>query len=96
MYHDCTLNFFLFEFSSGSGIFNSSNPEAYARAIVEATTHYNDPLKIAEVSTGLGAGIKGENDLNREGLVSTFSRLFFETNFVYTDSCPIEMSQRGY
>lgn len=55
---------------SGSGIFNSSNPEAYARAIVEATTHYNDPLKIAEVSTGLGAGMKGENDLNREGLVS--------------------------
>lgn len=55
---------------SGSGIFNSSNPEAYARAIVEATTHYNDPLKIAEVSTGLGAGMKGENDLNREGLIS--------------------------
>lgn len=55
---------------SGSGIFNSSNPEAYARAIVEATTHYNNPLKIAEVSTGLGAGMKGENDLNREGLIS--------------------------
>lgn len=58
----------------GSGIFNSSNPEAYARAIVEATTHYNDPLKIAEVSTGLGAGMKGENDLNREGLIKMSQR----------------------
>lgn len=64
---------FSFPNNSGSGIFNSSNPEAYARAIVEATTHYNDPLKIAECSTGLGAGMKGENDLNREGLVSTCS-----------------------
>ena len=55
---------------SGSGIFGSSDPAAYARAIVEATTHYNNPLKIAEVCTGLGAGMKGENDLNRPGLTS--------------------------
>ncbi|BGP20634.1 hypothetical protein JCM10213_007170 [Rhodosporidiobolus nylandii] len=49
----------------GSGIFKSSNPEALAKAIVEATTHYNDPVKLAEVSTGLGAGMKGENLLGK-------------------------------
>src|SRR4029450_4368900 len=34
----------------GSGIFKSSNPEQRARAIVEATTHYNDPERIAAAS----------------------------------------------
>lgn len=43
----------------GSGIFKSSNPERMARACVEAVTHFNDPLKIAEVSTGLGKAMKG-------------------------------------
>jgi pyridoxal 5'-phosphate synthase pdxS subunit len=38
----------------GSGIFKSSDPERRARAIVEATTHYNDPARVAAVSTGLG------------------------------------------
>ncbi|CAN3373211.1 hypothetical protein DIURU_001138 [Diutina rugosa] len=38
----------------GSGIFKSSNPAKLAKAIVDATTHYNDPLKLAEVSTDLG------------------------------------------
>ncbi|GAA6058325.1 hypothetical protein JCM3770_003618 [Rhodotorula araucariae] len=47
----------------GSGIFKSSNPEALARAIVLATTHYQDPHKLAEVSTGLGEGMKGESRL---------------------------------
>lgn len=50
---------------SGSGIFKSSNPELLAKAIVEATTHWNDPVKLAEVSTGLGAGMKGENLLGK-------------------------------
>src|SRR6266542_3485603 len=36
----------------GSGIFKSGNPAKRARAIVEATTHYNDPEVIAEVSKG--------------------------------------------
>jgi len=58
----------------GSGVFDSSNPEAYARAIVEAVTHYNDPVKLAEISTGLGAGMKGENDLKREGLTKMSER----------------------
>lgn len=38
----------------GSGIFKSQNPEVRARAIVLATTHYNDPKIVAEVSEGLG------------------------------------------
>ncbi|MCX8126318.1 MAG: pyridoxal 5'-phosphate synthase lyase subunit PdxS [Dehalococcoidia bacterium] len=43
----------------GSGIFKSSNPEARARAIVKATTHYQDPAIIAEVSKGLGEAMPG-------------------------------------
>ena len=38
----------------GSGIFKSEDPERRARAIVEATTHYADPARVAEASTGLG------------------------------------------
>jgi pyridoxal biosynthesis lyase PdxS len=38
----------------GSGIFKSEDPERRARAIVKATTHYNDPKIIAEISRGLG------------------------------------------
>jgi pyridoxal 5'-phosphate synthase pdxS subunit len=43
----------------GSGIFKSDNPAAYAKAIVEATTHYQDPEVIARVSSGLGAAMRG-------------------------------------
>jgi pyridoxal 5'-phosphate synthase pdxS subunit len=43
----------------GSGIFKSDNPAAYAKAIVEATTHYGDPEVIARVSSGLGAAMRG-------------------------------------
>jgi len=43
----------------GSGIFKSSDPEARARAIVKATTHYRDPEIIAEVSKGLGVAMPG-------------------------------------
>lgn len=43
----------------GSGIFKSGNPERRARAIVEATTHYNDPKIIADVSKGLGEAMVG-------------------------------------
>ncbi|CAI4065362.1 hypothetical protein SUVZ_08G4020 [Saccharomyces uvarum] len=38
----------------GSGIFKSANPEKLARAIVEATTHYDNPKKLLEVSSDLG------------------------------------------
>ncbi|MFN3322946.1 MAG: pyridoxal 5'-phosphate synthase lyase subunit PdxS [Bryobacteraceae bacterium] len=43
----------------GSGIFKSSDPEARARAIVKATTYYNDPAKILEASEELGIGMAG-------------------------------------
>ncbi|MGI8580426.1 MAG: pyridoxal 5'-phosphate synthase lyase subunit PdxS [Solirubrobacteraceae bacterium] len=38
----------------GSGIFKSSDPERRARAIVEATTHFADPERVAAASEGLG------------------------------------------
>ena len=43
----------------GSGIFKSENPPLVAKAIVEATTHYQDPEIIARVSTGLGKAMPG-------------------------------------
>ncbi|WP_307399186.1 pyridoxal 5'-phosphate synthase lyase subunit PdxS [Desulfofundulus luciae] len=43
----------------GSGIFKSQNPAARARAIVAATTHYNDPQVLAEVSKDLGEAMPG-------------------------------------
>jgi pyridoxal 5'-phosphate synthase pdxS subunit len=43
----------------GSGIFKSSNPEVRAKAIVEATTHFQDPKIIAEVSKNLGEAMPG-------------------------------------
>ena len=43
----------------GSGIFKSSNPEVRARAIVKATTHFQDPEIIAEVSKNLGQAMPG-------------------------------------
>jgi pyridoxal 5'-phosphate synthase pdxS subunit len=43
----------------GSGIFKSDNPSLRAKAIVEATTHFNDPAILAKVSRGLGGAIPG-------------------------------------
>jgi pyridoxal 5'-phosphate synthase pdxS subunit len=43
----------------GSGIFKSGDPAIRARAIVEATTHYNDPKVLADVSAGLGEPMVG-------------------------------------
>ena len=43
----------------GSGIFKSDNPKIRAKAIVEATTHYDNPKIIAQVSEGLGEAMKG-------------------------------------
>jgi pyridoxal 5'-phosphate synthase pdxS subunit len=45
----------------GSGIFKSGDPAARARAIVEATTYFNDPDIIAKVSHGLGEAMVGIN-----------------------------------
>ncbi len=43
----------------GSGIFKSEHPQIMAEAIVKATTHYNDPHILADVSKGLGAAMPG-------------------------------------
>ena len=43
----------------GSGIYKSSNPEVRAKAIVAATTHYNDPDVIAKASEDLGEAMPG-------------------------------------
>ena len=43
----------------GSGIFKSQNPEKTAKAVVEATTHYDKPEIVAKVSQGLGEPMKG-------------------------------------
>ncbi len=43
----------------GSGIFKSNNPQKFAKAIVEATTHYTDYKLIGELSKGLGTAMKG-------------------------------------
>ncbi|NOQ48562.1 MAG: pyridoxal 5'-phosphate synthase lyase subunit PdxS [Methanococcoides sp.] len=43
----------------GSGIFKAEKPEVMAKAIVEAVNNYNNPEVLAEVSKGIGAGMKG-------------------------------------
>jgi pyridoxal 5'-phosphate synthase pdxS subunit len=43
----------------GSGIFKSTDPERRARAIVEATTHFEDPERVAAASIGLGEAMPG-------------------------------------
>lgn len=43
----------------GSGIFKSGNPEKRVRAIVQAVTYYNDPVKLAELSENLGEAMSG-------------------------------------
>ncbi|MBK5110547.1 MAG: pyridoxal 5'-phosphate synthase lyase subunit PdxS [Thermoleophilia bacterium] len=43
----------------GSGIFKSDDPDRRARAIVEATTHFSDPERVAEASEQLGEAMPG-------------------------------------
>ena len=43
----------------GSGIFKSKNPKKVAKAIVEATTHYNDAAKLTKLSENLGEPMHG-------------------------------------
>lgn len=65
----------------GSGIFKSRDPEARAKAIVQATTHFNDPKVLMDVSTGLGPAMVGICDIkgdpvnfrDREGGTYTYS-----------------------
>jgi pyridoxal 5'-phosphate synthase pdxS subunit len=55
----------------GSGIFKSEDPERTATAIVEATTHYDDPERIAGASRNLGAAMSGIeiSELGEQGLI---------------------------
>jgi pyridoxal 5'-phosphate synthase pdxS subunit len=43
----------------GSGIFKSKDPDKFAKAIVEATKHYDEPATLLEISKGLGEPMKG-------------------------------------
>lgn len=54
----------------GSGIFKSSNPPLMAKAVVEATTNFQDPAILAKVSTGLGKAMAG---LEMGNLETTFA-----------------------
>jgi pyridoxal 5'-phosphate synthase pdxS subunit len=57
----------------GSGIFKSSDPASRAKSIVMATTHFDDPKTLAEVSKGLGEPMKGLDikTLKEEELLQT-------------------------
>jgi len=57
----------------GSGIFKSSDPPRRAKAIVMATTHYNNPDVLAEVSAGLGEPMRGIEigSIKKEELLAT-------------------------
>ncbi|ODQ79861.1 hypothetical protein BABINDRAFT_8052 [Babjeviella inositovora NRRL Y-12698] len=57
----------------GSGIFKSKNPAKLAKAIVNAVTHYNDPVKLLEYSTDLGELMFGVSvaELKPEQMLST-------------------------
>jgi pyridoxal 5'-phosphate synthase pdxS subunit len=45
----------------GSGIFKSEDPPSRARAIVEATTHFEDPERVAAASAALGEAMRGDD-----------------------------------
>jgi pyridoxal 5'-phosphate synthase pdxS subunit len=57
----------------GSGIFKSEDPERTAKAIVEATTHFDDPERLAGASRDLGAAMAGIeiSALGENGLIQT-------------------------
>jgi pyridoxal 5'-phosphate synthase pdxS subunit len=57
----------------GSGIFKSGDPATRARAIVEATTYFNEPEMVAKVSRGLGEAMVGINvgDLSEQERLAT-------------------------
>ncbi len=46
----------------GSGIFGAEHPPAMAEAIVQATTNYDDPERLAEIASDIGAGMRGEEN----------------------------------
>jgi pyridoxal 5'-phosphate synthase pdxS subunit len=55
----------------GSGIFKSGDPETRAEAIVEATTHWDDPEVVAEVSRNLGEAMSGLDEVPEDEQLQT-------------------------
>jgi pyridoxal 5'-phosphate synthase pdxS subunit len=57
----------------GSGIFKAADPAPRARAIVEATTYFEDPEMLAKVSRGLGEPMRGLDigEIGEDGLLQT-------------------------
>jgi pyridoxal 5'-phosphate synthase pdxS subunit len=57
----------------GSGVFKSEDPAGRARAIVDATTYFEDPEMLAKISRGLGEPMRGIeiSELGEEGLLQT-------------------------
>ena len=57
----------------GSGIFKSEDPASRAKAIVDATTHYDDAKLIGELSKGLGKAMEGLDirQLDEKDLMAT-------------------------
>ncbi|MFB6091870.1 MAG: pyridoxal 5'-phosphate synthase lyase subunit PdxS [Haloquadratum sp.] len=58
MHHGCDGIFV------GSGIFGAEDPAAMGEAIVEAVNHWDDPEVLAEIASNLGAGMKGEANVD--------------------------------
>ncbi|MDS0294234.1 pyridoxal 5'-phosphate synthase lyase subunit PdxS [Halogeometricum luteum] len=54
MHHECDGIFV------GSGIFGAQDPEAMGQAVVEAVNNWDDPERLAEISSNIGSGMKGE------------------------------------
>src|SRR3979490_478816 len=57
----------------GSGIFKSSDPEARAKAVVKATTHFDDPKAVLEAHEELGEAMKGRDirEMEEKDMMST-------------------------
>jgi len=58
MHHGCDGIFV------GSGIFGAENPRAMGQAVVEAVNNWDDPEKLAEISSNIGSGMKGDANVD--------------------------------
>ena len=67
----------------GSGIFKSEAPEKFAKAIVQATTHYQDYELIGKLAAELGTAMKGL-DINKISLEERMQKAWL---VIYEDWC---------
>jgi pyridoxal 5'-phosphate synthase pdxS subunit len=58
MHHGCDGIFV------GSGIFGAEDPEAMGRAIVDAVNNWDDPERLTEIASNIGAGMKGDPNVD--------------------------------